>query len=717
MSTARTLLISGMHCAACAQRVEHALRAVPGVHSARVNFALSQASVELDEHTPLDGLQAALAAEGYGARPLDETRPLDEPFQLQAREASLWRVRFIVACALLLPQLWGHALGMTVWFVLASLMQGYVGAPYLLGAWRRLRHRSANMDTLIALGTSAAYLAGVVEWLQGEMSMYWMDAGMILVFITLGKWLETIARGRSSDAIRKLLALAPATATVLRDGLPASVALAEVGMGETLLVRPGDRVPLDATVTRGTSSVDQAWLTGEPLAVDKQPGDDIFAGTINGTGALEARVTHTAGDTALARVVELVRRAQESKAPIERLADRVVSWFVPAVLLVALLTVLGWSLIGVDFAQGLSAAVAVLVVACPCALGLATPTAVLVATGRGAEQGILIKDAAALEITAQVTTFILDKTGTVTRGAPQVVDVLPAAGIARSELLSTAAAVEQLSTHPLAKCVVAEARQSISILPQARDLQVIAGQGLSAMVMGRAVLVGNGKLLAAHQVSLDAFESAIDAQRARGATPLLVARDGQYLGLISVADTVSPGSREAVAALQQLGARVLLLSGDHRRSVEAVALEVGITVVHSEVLPDEKQQVVRDMQAQGECVAMVGDGINDAPALAAAQVGIAMGHGADVAVEAAQIVLAGHDLRQLVRAVLLARGTFRIIRQNLFWAFAYNIVLIPLAAGVFVPWLHWRLPSALAAAAMAASSVSVVANSLRIRRI
>ncbi len=717
MSTARTLLISGMHCAACAQRVEHALRAVPGVHSARVNFALSQASVELDAPTPLDALQAAVAAEGYGARPLDETRPLDEPFKQQAREARIWRVRFIVACVLLLPQLWGHTLGMTVWFVLASLMQGYVGAPYLLGAWRRLLHRSANMDTLIALGTSAAYLAGVVAWVQGEMSMYWMDAGMILAFITLGKWLETLARGRSSDAIRSLIALAPATATLLRDGQPVTLALSDVGVGETLLVRPGDRVPLDATVTRGTSSVDQAWLTGEPLSVDKQPGDDLFAGTINGSGSLEARVTHAAGDTALARVVELVRRAQESKAPIERVADRVVGWFVPVVLLVAFLTVLGWSLIGGDFTQGLSAAVAVLVVACPCALGLATPTAVLVATGRGAEQGILIKDAAALEVVPQITTFILDKTGTVTRGAPQVVEVLPAPGITHNELLSTAAAVEQLSTHPLAKCVVSEARRTLSILPQARDLHVIAGKGLQATVMGRAVLVGNDKLLVAHQVTLEPFQSAIDAQRERGATPLLVARDGQYLGLISVADTVSPGSREAVAALKQLGAQVLLLSGDHRRSVEAVAREVGITVVHSEVLPDEKQQVVRTLQAQGEKVAMVGDGINDAPALAAAQVGIAMGHGADVAVEAAQIVLAGHDLRQLVRAVQLARGAFCIIRQNLFWAFAYNIVLIPLAAGVFVPWLHWRLPSALAAAAMAVSSVSVVLNSLRIRHI
>ena len=732
--------IEGMHCAGCVARVEKALAGVPGVLEARVNLVTHQAGVELDpERATGEDLAGAVRASGYSATVLSAgEEPAVSLFEREAREAVGWRRRFFVGAVLLVPLLWltyiadWTDLMRLAWqFALATPLQFYVGWPYLAGAWRGLRHAAANMDTLIALGTGAAYLAGVWELLRHAFgpptehaamsAMYFADAAMILTFISLGKFLEVKARGNASQAIRKLLDLSPPEATVLRDGRPERVAVGAVPPGATILIRPGEKIPLDAKVLSGASSADQSWLTGESIPVDKQPGDEIFAGTINLQGSLTAEVLRPAARSALAQVIDLVRRAQESKTDVGRLADRVVARFVPVVLAIAAATLLIWGLAG-DWPRGLQCTVAVLVVACPCALGLATPTAVLVASGRGAENGILIKDAHALELAAQIDTVVLDKTGTVTLGRPKVTAVQPAVGVSPEELLSTAAAAEQLSQHPLAAAVVQEATARGLDIPQADSLETLPGQGVRARRGDLTILVGNEKLMESEgvewRVTGGGRLSPPATHHPPPAThhPLFVAAGGRLLGLLAVADPVAPHSREAIAQLQSLGLDVQLLSGDRRATVESVARQVGIEGVFAEVLPRQKQAVVRRLQESGRKVAMVGDGINDAPALAAADLGVAIGSGADVAIEAAQIVLVAPDLRGLVRALALSRVTLRTIRQNLGWAFLYNLLLIPAAAGVFIPLFGFHVPPAAAAAAMAASSVSVVTNSLLLRR-
>jgi Cu+-exporting ATPase len=512
------------------------------------------------------------------------------------------------------------------------------------------------------------------------------------------------------------MSLAPAVATVKRGDEWQQVPLQDVTVGEAILVRPGDRVPLDAQIESGSSDINESWLTGESLPVDKKPGDELLAGTINGHGSLTARVRHAAGDTALARIVTLVRNAQQSKATVQRTADRIVAWFVPAVLAFALLTFLIWSVQGSP-AMGVSCAVAVLVVACPCALGLATPTAVIVGSGRGAEMGILIKDATALEAAGGVTVVVLDKTGTITAGRPRIVGAQPARGTTELELVRIAAAAEQLSGHPLARAVVSKADELGLVVPAADQLQVQPGEGVTAQLAGQTILVGNERLLSAHGVSFDpASEREIRAQRERGHAAILVALDQTYCGALFAADVVLQHSRAAVEELRQLGLRVLMLSGDRRTTAESVAHDVGLTEVIADVRPDAKQAEVLHLREAGAVVAMVGDGINDAPALAAADLGIAIGSGADIAVEAADIVLTRGDLRSVPQALRLARQTLRTIRQNLVWALMYNVALLPLAAGMLVPILGVRVPPALASAAMAASSLSVVANSLWLGR-
>jgi Cu+-exporting ATPase len=715
----RVLLnIEGMHCAGCVGRVERALASVQGVTEAHANLATNQASVVFDpKQAKLPQLTAAVEQAGYKAEPITKTAERSDLASREDREADAWRNRLIVGLAGLVP-LWFLHHG--VWqLVLGTILQGYVGWPYFVGAIKRLRHGSSNMDTLVALGTGAAYGAGVYGWLATGGSMYFMDAAMILAFITLGKLLETRAKGRASAAIRRLLDLTEPTATVMRGNEPIRVPLDAVRVGQSILVRPGERVPLDARIVSGMGGVDQSWLTGESLPVEKGPGDEILAGTLNGQASFVSQVIRPAGETTLAQVIDLVRRAQESKAGVQRLADRVVASFVPAVLLIALVTLLAWGLAGHDWTRGLSATIAVLVVACPCAMGLATPAAVLVASGRGAELGIFIKDAQALEAAGAVRAIVLDKTGTVTLGQPQVTHVLPAEGVKRDELLSIAAAAERQSQHSLAACIVKAAEDAHVTIPPAERLEVIPGQGVQAWSQAQRVLVGNERLFAANGIEIASISTELDRLRHEGATPLVVAIDRRLLGIIAVADAIAPHSREAIDRLQSLGMKVLLVSGDHRQAVEAIARQVGIQDVIAEVLPADKQRVVKQIQTDGAQVAMVGDGINDAPALAAADVGIAIGSGADVAVEAADIVLVGSDLRGVVRTVVLARATLRTIRQNLAWAFGYNLLLIPLATGLFVPLAGWSLPPVAAAAAMAASSVSVVANSLllRVRRV
>jgi Cu+-exporting ATPase len=714
--------IEGMHCASCVGRVEKALKSVPGVEHAAANLATNQAVVDFDERqAKLDMLLAAVAGAGYQAH-VPGASGTDDPVAREEREAHTWRQRLLAAAIIMAGLvLVDYRLAHTVagnWaaLALATIMQVYVGWPYYRGALASLRHASANMDTLVALGTTAAYASGLAGWPHAA-AMRFMDAGMILLFITLGKSLEVRARGRASSAIRALVALTPPEATVLRDGRSQRVPLEKVAVGEKLIVRPGERIALDARVIAGGSSVDQSWLTGEALPVEKAIGDVLYAGTLNGDGALTAEVTRPAGETMLAQVVELVRNAQQSKPDIQRLADRVVAYFVPGLLLLALATLLGWGLATGDWQRGLSALVAELVVACPCAMGLAAPAAVLVASGRGAQAGILVKEAHAFETAAIADCVVLDKTGTLTLGKPQVSALEPAGEHTPAELVDVAAAAERLSQHPLAACVVAYAESEGGAHLVASDLSVVPGQGVRAILDGQTVWVGNERLLQTAGVVVDeVMIEIVKSLRDRGNTVLLVARGKQLLGAIGIADTIGPHSRQAVEQLRQLGLEVQMVSGDHRATVEAVARELGIEQFTAEVLPAEKEQVVRALQRQGRRVAMVGDGINDAPALVAADIGIAIGSGADVAIDSADMVLVRGDLCGVPEAIVLSRATLRTIRQNLAWAFGYNLVLIPLAAGVLVPFTGWSLPPVAAAAAMAASSVSVVANSLLLAR-
>ena len=727
-SERRMFDVEGMHCASCIARVEQALLAVDGVSEAHANLATNQVSVVVDaQRVTEQDVEQAVQQAGYRARPAASLEDAAERMAERERaEAGRWRRRFGVSLVLLVaiglvhrfwPASWA---GLAGWaqLVLATPLQLYVGWPYFRGAWQRLRHASSNMDTLIALGTGTAYLAGVVGVFRGASMLTFHDAAMILTFITLGKYLESKAKGRASRAIRQLMELTPPRANVLIDGQVRELPVGQVDVGSLILVRPGEKIPLDARVASGQSDVNQAWLTGESMPVDKKPGDLIFAGTINGNGAMQAIVARAAGHTMLAQTIELVRKAQESKADVQRLADRVVSWFVPGVLILAALTLGMWLLLGEPHIA-LTCMVSVLVVACPCALGLATPTAILVGGGRGAERGILVKDAQSLEQAGRIDTVVLDKTGTITLGRPQVVGVLPSPAVSERELLAVAAAAEKSSGHPLAQAVVTAAdSQGISPDP-VTDLEIVPGQGILGRHRGTRVIVGTEELLASRSVSLEAWDRhVVDAQRRVGRTALLVAENDRLLGTILVADPVAPHSAAAVADLQRLRLEVVMLSGDKQATAEFVARQVGIARVVAEVHPGDKQRVIEELREQGHAVAMVGDGINDAAALATADLGIAIGSGADVAIESADIVLVQPDLRKVAEAILLARATLRTIRQNLAWAFVYNVTLLPLAAGLIVPLagrdvLH--LLPALSAGAMALSSVSVVANSLLLR--
>ncbi len=721
------LAIEGMTCASCVRRVERALSRVPGVTEASVNLATEQALVHYDPRkASLDALLRAVEEAGYRAHVLvrdaaeeDETRDEAEQRRIVALQrlrrevllAWLLTVPVVVANMFLPVSSWSGllllALTLPVW--------GWFGRRFHLVALRNLRHRQFTMDTLVSLGTSAAFFSSLVATLQVWLSphahtahYYYDVAAVVIAAILLGRYLEGRARGQTSSAVRRLLGLQPKTARVRRGGVEQEIPLRAVLPGDLVIVRPGERIPVDGVVVEGYSAVDESMLTGESVPVEKGPGDRVWGGTLNTTGSFVLQATAVGQATVLAQIVRLVQQAQGSKAPIQSLVDRVASVFVQAVIVVALVTFAGWWLATGDPVRGLLPAVAVLVIACPCAMGLATPTAVMVGTGRGAELGILVKRADVFERLERLTTVVFDKTGTVTVGRPTVTDIVPLTGWLRDDLVALAAAAESRSEHPLARAIV-EAAGKVGSLPPVERFEAVPGGGVEAVVAGRTVLVGTARFLTGRGVTLEPVGNRAAELESEGKTVVFVAVDGVVAGLIGLADRPRPEAQAVVQALRARGLRVVLLTGDNARTAHAVARAVGIDDVQAEVLPDQKVSVVRALQEDGQIVAMVGDGINDAPALAQADVGIAMGSGTDVALEAGDVVLVRPDLRGVLAALELAHRTLATIRWNLFWAFAYNTVLIPVAAAGF-------LNPMLAGLAMAMSSVFVVSNSLRLRR-
>lgn len=735
------LPVEGMTCAACVRRVEKALNNVAGVSSAQVNLATRRATVTFGEGaTNFETLAAAVAKAGYElVRPLPVEETKDEVVP-EDREQRELRRSFAFAAALTVPLLvvamshglwpWTTTLpGRWLQFLLATPVVFGPGRRFFRLAWIALKHRAADMNTLIAMGTGAAWiystLALVAPGLFPHAShgvvphLYFEAAAAILTFVLLGKLLETRARNHLADAVRGLVALAPKTAHRLRGDLEEDVPSATLLPGDIILVRPGERLPTDGQVVRGVSAVDESMLTGESLPVDKGEGAQVFGGTLNQSGALTVRVTKTGKEGALARIIEAVEQAQGSKAPIARLADRVSAVFVPAVLGIAVVTFGVWLALDPS-SLGLSTAierfVAVLVIACPCALGLATPAAVAVGTGRGAELGVLVKGGASLEAASRVNLVLFDKTGTLTTGKPTVTDVVAKAGEGSDALLALAASAETSSEHPLARSVVAAARDRKLALAPSQDFRSVVGKGVEALVGGTRIRVGTAAWLREAGIDPEPFERDAERLATHGRTPFFVSRGSELAGLVAVADRPAPETSPALADLRSLGIDVAMITGDRTTTAEAIAAELGITKVFAEVRPEDKARIVAEQREKGHVVAMVGDGINDAPALAGAHVGVAIGSGADVAVAAADVALLRGGIGGLVTALRLGRATLRTIRQNLFWAFVYNVIGIPIAAGLLYPWTGWLLSPVLASAAMSLSSVSVLTNSLRLRR-
>ncbi len=735
------LPITGMTCANCALTIERTLNRLDGVVEASANFATERASVEyLPGVVSLAAIQQAIRDVGYDVV-VPGAGEAAEDVERAAREAEIRNQtrKFWVGLAFTLPLFllsMGRDFGLLgawasnpwvdwLFLALATPVQFYVGWDYYVGGFKSLRAGSANMDVLVAMGSSAAYFYSLAVLLLPGVGghVYFETSAMIITLIKQGKMLEARAKGQTSEAIKKLMGLRPKTARVVRASAEVDVPIESVVLGDVVVVRPGERVPVDGVVIEGHSAVDESMLTGESLPVDKRPGTEVVGGTINKQGLLKFEATRIGAQTALAQIIRLVEEAQGSKAPIQRLADRVSAVFVPVVIGLALLTFLGWLLIGgVGFTQSMIFMVAVLVIACPCALGLATPTAIMVGTGKGAEHGILFKNSEALERAHELTAVVLDKTGTITRGEPSVTDVVAVGAEQETErdsqalVLRFAASAERGSEHPLGQAVVRAAQERNLSLGEPEGFTATAGQGIAATVEGHRVLVGSKRFLESQSTALNGLGATLERLENEAKTAMLVAVDGEAVGVVAVADTVKDGSVEAVGQMKALGLEVVMITGDNLRTAEAIARQVGISRVLGEVLPGEKATQVKALQ-EGRTVGMIGDGINDAPALAQADVGIAIGTGTDVAMAAADVTLMSGDLRGVPRAIALSRATMRTIKENLFWAFFYNVILIPLAAGAFYPWLGIRLHPVIAAGAMAFSSIFVVSNSLRLRRV
>ena len=738
-----TLPVVGMTCASCVNRIERFLNRADGVAGANVNLATERATVRFDPAV-IDRAQivATIEAAGYEvgreASSATGSAEADSAAESERRAEAGTLLRqalasLAVGAVMMAIMFWpGGApwpmVDINRWFLVpATIVQFVFGRRFLVAALRGARHGEANMNTLVAMGTMAAYgyshfvtlLPDVVMSAGLGMETYFDSAAVIIGLILFGRWLEARAKGQAAGAVKALMRLQPATARVLRDGGEREVPIDEVVVGDLVRVRPGDRIPVDGILIDGASAVDESMITGESLPVEKVVGDPVIGATMNASGSFVMRAERVGRDTTLSQIVTLVEQAQGSKAPIQRLADRVTGWFVPAVIVIAAATFVGWMLLGPEprLPLALTGAIAVLIIACPCAMGLATPTAIMVGTGKGAENGILIRDGAALEHAQRITAVVLDKTGTITRGQPAVTLVRPTGGIGEHELMSLVAAAERGSEHPLAEAIVRHA-DGIGIKAlTATAFEAAPGHGVRATVDGATVLVGTESHLAAAGVDVSALSLLASEIASRGASPVFAAREGVLIGLIGLSDTVKPESAAAVKRLRRAGLQVWMISGDRRATAQKIGAEVGIGPdrILADVLPAEKAAKVAELQGSGEVVAMVGDGINDAPALAQADLGIAIGTGADVALEASDITLVGDDLGGVPTAVALSRSTMRVIRQNLGWAFGYNILLIPVAAGLLWPVAGILLSPALAAGAMALSSVSVVTNSLRLR--
>ncbi len=735
--------IEGMTCASCVRRVEKALRDVPGVLQAEVNFASERALITYTGGPEtLASLQKAVEESGYKVVHAGTEQKESEDRERDVREQQMKRlVRDVVSGAAVttvvligsIPHMmpmwsdWVPAFLSNVYvlLILSTYVQFVAGWRFYQGAYGALRHFTADMNVLVAMGTTSAWLysaamtlfPGFLTGLGFPYQLYYDVATVITTLILVGRLMEARAKGRTSEAIRRLMGMQARSARVRRNGEDLEIPVEEVLVGDVVLVRPGERIPVDGEITSGSSTVDESMLTGESMPVTKKPGHEVIGGTINKVGSFQFRATKIGRDTALARIIQLVEQAQGSKAPIQKMVDVIAAYFVPAVLSVALVSFIFWSIYGPEpqLTFALTTFIAVLIIACPCALGLATPTAIMVGMGKGAENGILIKNAETLQLTRRLQTIVLDKTGTLTRGEPRVIDLLPDQDIEAGELLRLAASVERGSEHPLGEAVVRHAQEQGLALGSAQSFDAVPGQGIKAVIEGREILAGNLGLMHQYKISVGPWEEKARELADEGKTPMYVAWDGRMAGMIAVADPLKDASREAVQAMRQMGLEVIMLTGDNQATARAIARQLDLDRVFAEVLPQDKADYVAGLQQEGKRVGMVGDGINDAPALARADVGIAIGTGTDVAMETADVTLISGDLRGVPTAISLSTATTRTIWQNLFWAFIYNIVLIPVAAGVLYPFYGIILNPMLAGAAMAVSSVSVVTNSLRLR--
>ncbi|MCT7983019.1 heavy metal translocating P-type ATPase [Laspinema sp. A4] len=741
------LRLKGMGCASCATRIEEVIQGVPGVEECSVNFSAEQARVKYNPRkADLDRIQSAVSDAGYTAEPLEELGMRDIDAEQQSRQAEQQELQHkvifggIMSTILVvgsLPMMTGISWPFIpdwlhhpwVQFALTTPVFFWCGKSFFVGAWKSFKHHHADMNTLVALGTGSAYFYSLVLsifpgffTIQGVMpEVYYEITAVVITLILLGLLFENRAKGQTSEAIRKLMGLQAKTARVIRQGQEIDIPIQEVGVGDVILVRPGEKIPVDGTVLEGSSLIDESMVTGESVPVKKETGDEVIGATMNKTGSFKFKALRVGKDTVLAQIVKLVQDAQGSKAPIQRLADRVTGFFVPVVIAIAIATFVIWFAIMGNLTLAIITTVGVLIIACPCALGLATPTSIMVGTGKGAENGILIKSADSLELAHKIQTIVLDKTGTLTQGKPTVTDYVTVGGTAHSNeinLLRLAAAVESNSEHPLAEAVVEYAKaQGVEMpLPRVTNFEAVAGMGVQAMVSDRLVQIGTARWMQELGIDTKALQTYQENWESEAKTSPWIAVDGQIEGVFGIADALKPSSATAIRGLRRLGLEVVMLTGDNQKTAYAIAQEVGIHRVFAEVRPGQKADKIKELQAEGKIVAMVGDGINDAPALAQADVGIAIGTGTDVAIAASDITLISGDLQSIVTAIQLSQATIQNIRQNLFFAFIYNTASIPIAAGILYPFTGWLLNPILAGAAMAMSSVSVVTNALRLRK-